>query len=790
MNISCKKKITKQEVSKNFKCLKKEIGILTNNSDNFYLNNKVYHYSLLDYLLKFRNIKEISILDLCISLNCFIPHYCYHPSLSIAGNCRMCLIELNKSQKPIVSCAVKIMKSNTIIKTNTFIVKRAREGIMEFLLVNHPLDCPICDQGGECDLQDQSVAYGSDRGRFYHVTDLKRAVTDFMCHPMIKVILTRCIHCTRCIRFLNEIEGNYSLGMLGRGNSSEIGLYTDSLLITELGSNITDICPVGALTIKPYALNYRAWDEIYYESIDLTDSLCSPIRVYSNFKKIKRILPDFNNELKVNWIHEKTRYFFDALTLQKLEFPLIRRTNLRVASSLKKRYKNVFKKISWTNLTKNILIFLKNFKKFFNFKIFLGDFLDLLSLYQLKILCNLSNSRIYSFSERVLDNTSNLLNIDLDSNYIFQVSNFEKYNSIFLINVNLRFESPILNAKLRQSILWLKRISINYIGTKYNLTYKYRHLGISTKSLLKIVEGKYRNVNLKKTNSLFLYNHELFNCYKNTEYRSLFNFLKRLNKDLDIFYLAKNVATIASFDLSLEKNILKKTKKHSNRIYYYLGSNKFLWNINNIMGRLVHNLSIYQNNIGDKYYNFIDIILPSYSFVEAEVEYYLNCYGILKMSRQIIFPLNIWIKDNLDIIKIISRLSLIHIFNKEPKMSRHFYKNIKLVLCKEKKKTISWEEEIKTFFCIIFKAYFRYNYAKKLRGQIDLLKILPLHLYKKRRLSFFKILETKIYSSNIYFYLLTLKNRNFFKTNSFINYSQNLNLISEVYFIKKTNFKL
>ena len=260
----------------------------------FFLNNKVYNYNLIKSFLESNSFSfKKSILDFCTSLNCIIPHYCYHFDLSIAGNCRMCLVELDSSIKPVVACAIP-MNSNLKIRTNTFLVKRAREGIMEFLLVNHPLDCPICDQGGECDLQDQSLVYGSSRGRYYNITDFKRSISELRCNSFVKLILTRCIHCTRCVRFLNEVAGDYSLGMLGRGNFSEIGLYRNNELVSELGSNITDFCPVGALTIKQYSLESRKWEEKYLDLIDLNDSFCTPIRVFTFEGKVKRVLPKYN----------------------------------------------------------------------------------------------------------------------------------------------------------------------------------------------------------------------------------------------------------------------------------------------------------------------------------------------------------------------------------------------------------------------------------------------------------------------------------------------------------------
>jgi len=296
----------------------------------FVLNKKIYNLNIIDFFIDFYKAHSfkpnLSILDLCFNLNETIPHYCYHPSLSIAGNCRMCLVEVSSIKKPIASCATDVINNQQIL-TNTFLVNKAREGITEFLLVNHPLDCPICDQAGSCDLQDITYVYGSDRGRFYHKRDFKRSLHDFLHNPLIKVILTRCIHCTRCVRFLSELEGNSYLGMLGRGKTSEIGLYSKYLYnsVSELTSNVIDICPVGALTSKLYAFNFRPWEDFYIESIDLNDSLCTSIRVYSDLTFIKRILPIYDFELKTTWINDKTRYLTDVIQIQQLWYPSIRR---------------------------------------------------------------------------------------------------------------------------------------------------------------------------------------------------------------------------------------------------------------------------------------------------------------------------------------------------------------------------------------------------------------------------------------------------------------------------------
>jgi len=235
----------------------------------------------------------LTIFQACDFLKIIIPHFCYHDKLSIAGNCRMCLIEEIKSLKPLASCAITINSSMKIF-TNTELVKKAREGVLEFLLINHPLDCPICDQGGECDLQDQSVIFGGDRGRFY---EIKRSVEDKECGPLIKTIMNRCIHCTRCVRFSQEIAGNDSLGVTGRGFNMEIGFYIQSFINSESSGNVIDLCPVGALTSKPFAFLARSWELKHYEFIDFFDSFASNIRVDMRGSQILRVIPRLNSFL-------------------------------------------------------------------------------------------------------------------------------------------------------------------------------------------------------------------------------------------------------------------------------------------------------------------------------------------------------------------------------------------------------------------------------------------------------------------------------------------------------------
>lgn len=756
-------------------------------SKRFFLNKRGYNFNLIKIFFKTRlgEKKNISILDICNSLDKTIPHYCYHFNLSIAGNCRMCLVELYKSVKPIVACAVEIAP-NQRISTETFLVKRARQGIMEFLLVNHPLDCPICDQGGECDLQDQSLVYGSDRGRFYHISDKKRSVNELICNHFINLILTRCIHCTRCIRFLNEVAGEYSLGMLGRGKESEIGLYTNTFLSSELASNITDFCPVGALTIKYYALKERPWEEDYIESIDLSDSLCAPIRVYTTGVKIKRILPDFNTDLSLSWITEKTRFFWDSLIVQQLDYPTInilnslnkQPKNIELEYFLEGKYYDIFfnentlleifdnsfnnfepekniktmMAVSWKSIGYILLNKMKNmFSTICSY--YTGTFLDLETLLQVK------ESALYYSSNNINGShfLESVVNEDFDYNYIFKINNFNKYKNILLINMNLRLENPILNAKLRQKYLWDKKIKIFILGEKYNLTYKYIQLGLTTKTLLSLIEGRHYLLNSFNSTSsnLILYSCELRNCYKASFHRTFFSYLKNLNRFFDINYLAQNAASVNSLDLSLNRFIVKRKRKNlskidkinNNYLYYYICCNTLKYKkFNSSKKLLAHKTFIYQNSHGDNFFWFMDFFLPSYSYGEKELGYYINTFGILRKTRQILLPRNAFIQDNVDLIRLVHKMVYDLNFN-----SKSFFKN---------------------------------------ENSLRLYSYIPIHLFLKRRLKNYNILENKFNYSFVYFYKYSLKQKNFYKTNILSTYSANLNMISYLHFSRKSNLNL
>ena len=258
-----------------------------------------------------------------------IPRFCYHESLSIAGNCRMCLVEVENSAKPVASCAFPVAEGMKIV-TNSDKVKKARKGVMEFLLINHPLDCPICDQGGECDLQDQSLYYGKSYSRF---EENKRAVEDKDFGPLVKTVMTRCIHCTRCVRFLDEVAGTHELGAINRGENMEIATAVEEGITSELSGNIIDLCPVGALTSKPYAFTARSWELIHHDTIDVTDGLGSNIIVDEFQGEIKRVLPRFNENINQEWISDKSRFSYDGLNIQRLDKPFIRNSENKLTTT-------------------------------------------------------------------------------------------------------------------------------------------------------------------------------------------------------------------------------------------------------------------------------------------------------------------------------------------------------------------------------------------------------------------------------------------------------------------------
>ncbi len=414
------------------------------------------------------NFEEgMNILQACELAGIEIPRFCYHDRLSIAGNCRMCLVEMEKSTKPVASCAMPA-QDGMVIKTDTKLVKDARKGVMEFLLINHPLDCPICDQGGECDLQDQAMYYGYDKSRYQ---ENKRAVKNKYLGPLISTIMTRCIHCTRCVRFSTEVAGVDDLGMLGRGENAEITSYLEKTVESELSGNVIDLCPVGALTNKPYEFKARPWELKKTETVDVFDAVGSNIRIDSIGQKVLRVLPRINEDINEEWINDKTRFAIDGLQNQRLDRPFIRTNGRLEETNWDTAISEVSKRIQET--IPNNIISLS------------GNQVDVETLTATKIFFDLIGSQNY---ESRLDNAK--IDPKVRSSYIFNsgISNIENCDSILLVGTNPRWEASILNARIRKQYL-NNDIPIALIGNKKNLTYDYEYLGNS----LKILENLYND---------------------------------------------------------------------------------------------------------------------------------------------------------------------------------------------------------------------------------------------------------------------------------------------------------
>jgi NADH dehydrogenase (ubiquinone) Fe-S protein 1 len=397
--------------------------------------------------------------------------------LLIAGNCRMCLVEVERSPKPVASCAWPVQAGMKVM-TNSPLAMKAREGIMEFLLANHPLDCPICDQGGECDLQDQSMRYGADRGRFHEITG-KRGVEDKNIGPLVKTSMNRCIHCTRCIRFSNDVAGAPELGSTGRGNSMEIGTYLETTLDTELSGNVIDLCPVGALTSKPYAFRARPWELQHTESIDVLNAMGSNIRVDARGMEVMRILPRLNDDINEEWIDDKTRFACDGLRTQRLTTPLIRRDDKFVPATWEMALTEISEAYKKLALKEN------------EFKAIAGHLTETESLVAMKDLANKLGSDNLALDQPGGDKPI-AHGTDIRANYLFnsKIWGIEEADAMLLIGTNPRHEAAVLNARIRKQ--WLRSdLQIGLIGETFESTFGFEHLGADAAAVKKALAGEF-----------------------------------------------------------------------------------------------------------------------------------------------------------------------------------------------------------------------------------------------------------------------------------------------------------
>lgn len=407
-----------------------------------------------------------------------VPRFCFHERLSIAGNCRMCLVEVKGGPpKPTASCAMGVRDLRPgpngeppEMFTNTPMVKKAREGVMEFLLINHPLDCPICDQGGECDLQDQAMAYGHDFSRY---KEDKRAVENKYIGPLVKTVMNRCIHCTRCVRFTTEVAGISELGLIGRGEDAEITTYLQQAMTSELQGNVIDLCPVGALTSRPYAFHARPWELTKTETIDVMDGLGSAIRVDTRGREVMRIMPRVNDDINEEWISDKTRFIWDGLRTQRLDRPYIRKDGKLVEASWGEAFAAIK---SAVDLASSDLI-----------GAVAGDFATVEEMYALKMLLkSLGSDSVDCRQDGSVSSTE-----AGRSTYMFNptIAGIEAADALLIIGSNPRFEAAVMNARIRKRER-KGNFPIGLIGDKLDLRYPYTYLGAGSDTLSQLLDGK------------------------------------------------------------------------------------------------------------------------------------------------------------------------------------------------------------------------------------------------------------------------------------------------------------
>jgi len=549
-----------------------------------------------------------TVLQACEAAGKEIPRFCYHERLSIAGNCRMCLVEIEKSPKPIASCAMPAMDGQ-VIKTNTAMVKKAREGVMEFLLINHPLDCPICDQGGECDLQDQAFNYGGGRSRY----DLnKRSVDQKYMGPLIKTHMNRCIHCTRCVRFSEEIAGVSEIGAINRGENMEITTFLENTVESEMSGNVIDLCPVGALTSKPYSYEARPWELNKVETIDVMDAVGSNIRMDSKGWEVKRVLPRINDEINEEWISDKTRYAHDGLLYNRLDAPYI-----------KKNQK--FIEVSWKEAINFINQNLENKKTFGGL---VGQLVDLETSYAFKkFFKNTFNSDYVDFRQKdILFDVSDPFNFQFNTS----INNIDECDFILLIGANPRFESTIVNSRIRKAVK--NGCKVFSIGDPGELHYKYKVIGNNLTILDDIIYGNITESKILKESKkpmIIIGESALKSEISNNVISSVKSILKNINKLNGFNILHQSASNVGSLLLGLQTNDVKKV--YNSDVLYLLNADEVILNKKN------NQFIIYQGTHGGENSQFADVILPGAAYSEKDGSF-VNLEGRVQRSYKASYP--------------------------------------------------------------------------------------------------------------------------------------------------------
>ena len=568
----------------------------------------------------------LTVLQACEQAGVEIPRFCYHERLSIAGNCRMCLVAMERSPKLIASCAMPAA-DGMVIHTDTPEVQKARKGVIEFLLINHPLDCPICDQGGECDLQDQAMGYGLDHSRFQ---ENKRAVPEKYMGPLIKTFMTRCIHCTRCIRFATEVAGVPELGATGRGEHMEVGTYVGKALSSELSGNLIDLCPVGALTSAPYAFHARSWELRKTESVDVMDAVGSNIRVDARGLEVLRVLPRTNDEVNEEWISDKTRFACDGLRLQRLDRPYVRRDGKLHPATWNEAFAVIADRLRGVDGVRVAAL--------------AGDSADAESMFALKgLMASLGSPNLDCRQDGAK------LEAGVRASYLFNttIAGIERADACLLIGTNPRREATVINARLRERHL-AGGFPIGLIGEAADLTYAYQHLGAGPETLAELVAGQhpFADVLDKAETPMLILG---MGALARADGAAVLFAARRLAEqcglvDPDHAWNGFNVlqmaaARVGGLDLGFvpavggrdTEAILDGAGKGEIEVVYLLGADEI------DTGRLGEAFVIYQGHHGDAGAMRADVVLPGAAYTEKHGTY-VNTEGRPQIGRPAVSP--------------------------------------------------------------------------------------------------------------------------------------------------------
>jgi NADH-quinone oxidoreductase subunit G len=563
----------------------------------------------------------ITVLQACEQIGIEIPRFCYHERLTVAGNCRMCLVEMERAPKPVASCAMPVGEG-MVITTNSPAVKKMRQGVMELLLINHPLDCPICDQGGECDLQDQAVGYGLDRSRFM---EDKRSVKDKTFGPLIKAMMTRCIHCTRCIRFSSEIAGVPEMGTTGRGEHMEVGTYIEKALTSELSGNMIDLCPVGALTSNPYSFDTRPWELKKTESVDVMDAVGSAIRVDTKGGEVMRVLPRLNEDVNEEWVSDKTRFACDGLKSQRLDSPYVRRDGKLEKASWNEAFAAISDKVKGIDGSK--------------FAAITGDLACAESMTALKDLTAAIGSIKIDCRQ---DGTK--LDTKCRAGYVFNttIAGIEDSDACLIIGANTRREAPIINARLRKRYL-MGGFKAGMIGENVDLTFSCENLGAGTDTLSEIADGKHNFAKiLKKAKKPMLILGQ--GALTRSDGAAVLNMARSIAEKYGLIsddwngfnILHTAAARVGGLDLGIVSDggvasIVDDCYAGKVDVVYLLGADEI------DTDKLGETFVIYQGHHGDAGAHRADVILPGAAYTEKNATY-VNTEGRVQKAQLAVFP--------------------------------------------------------------------------------------------------------------------------------------------------------